>query len=192
MSIQQSPSSDPAVTPSKAKTWRGYAFEIVIVCLVVGAVFAFQQRNMLPSDGSVVIPDTQFVTLQSTTQGASSGTTSGTTRMLLAENKPTLVYIFAPWCSICRISINNLDSLDPDKVNVVRIGVDYQNVEALSQFVDEVGVKGDVLIGNRQTMLDFKVTAFPSIYILQPDGSVVGRSVGYTTSLGLKLRTAFE
>jgi thiol-disulfide isomerase/thioredoxin len=192
MSIQQSPSSDPAVTPSKAKTWRGYAFEIVMVCLVVGAVFAFQQRNMLPSDGSVVIPDTQFVTLQSTTQGASSGTTSGTTRMLLAENKPTLVYIFAPWCSICRISINNLDSLDPDKVNVVRIGVDYQNVEALSQFVDEVGVKGDVLIGNRQTMLDFKVTAFPSIYILQPDGSVVGRSVGYTTSLGLKLRTAFE
>ena len=132
---------------------------------MVGAVFAFQQRNMLPSDGSVVIPDTQFVTLQSTTQGASSGTTSGTTRMLLAENKPTLVYIFAPWCSICRISINNLDSLDPDKVNVVRIGVDYQNVEALSQFVDEVGVKGDVLIGNRQTMLDFKVTAFPSIYI---------------------------
>ncbi|MDG1123077.1 MAG: redoxin domain-containing protein [Glaciecola sp.] len=192
MSIQQSPSSDPAVTPSKAKTWRGYAFEIVMVCLMVGAVFAFQQRNMLPSDGSVVIPDTQFVTLQSTTQGASSGTTSGTTRMLLAENKPTLVYIFAPWCSICRISINNLDSLDPDKVNVVRIGVDYQNVEALSQFVDEVGVKGDVLIGNRQTMLDFKVTAFPSIYILQPDGSVVGRSVGYTTSLGLKLRTAFE
>lgn len=196
MSIQQSPSSDPAVTPSKAKTWRGYAFEIVMVCLVVGAVFAFQQRNMLPSDGSVVIPDTQFVMLQSTTQSATSGnasgTTSGTTRMLLAEEKPTLVYIFAPWCSICRISINNLDTLDPNKVNVVRIGVDYQNVEALSQFVDEVGVKGDVLIGNRQTMQDFKVTAFPSIYILQPDGSVVGRSVGYTTSLGLKLRTAFE
>ena len=188
MSTQQSPSSDPAVTPSKAKTWRGYAFEIVMVCLVVGAVFAFQQRNMLPSDGSVVIPDTLFVTLE----GATMDAPSNATRMLLAEDKPTLVYIFAPWCSVCRVSINNLDSLDPNKVNLVRIGVDYQNVEALSQFVDEVGIKGDVLLGNRQTMKDFKVTAFPSIYILQLDGSVVGRSVGYTTSLGLKLRTAFE
>jgi len=103
-----------------------------------------------------------------------------------------LVYIFAPWCSICRLSINNLDSLDPNKVNIVRIGVDYQHAEELSEFVRDVGVQGDVLLGNRQTMQDFKVTAFPSIYILQPNGSVVGRSVGYTTSLGLKLRTAFE
>jgi thiol-disulfide isomerase/thioredoxin len=174
------PSTEPSSATRKAKTLRGYAFEIVMVCLVVGAIFAFQQRNMLPSDGSVMLPDTQFVTL------------SGNTRMLLANDKPTLVYIFAPWCSICRLSINNLDSLDPNKVNVVRIAVDYQHTEELSEFVRDVGVQGDVLLGNRQTMQDFKVTAFPSIYILQPDGSVVGRSVGYTTSLGLNLRTAFE
>jgi thiol-disulfide isomerase/thioredoxin len=174
------PSAEPSSATRKAKTLRGYAFEIVMVCLVVGAIFAFQQRNMLPSDGSVMLPDTQFVTL------------SGNTRMLLANDKPTLVYIFAPWCSICRLSINNLDSLDPNKVNVVRIAVDYQHTEELSEFVRDVGVQGDVLLGNRQTMQDFKVTAFPSIYILQPDGSVVGRSVGYTTSLGLNLRTAFE
>ncbi len=174
------PSAEPSSAIKKAKTLRGYAFEIVMVCVVVGAIFAFQQRNMLPSDGSVTLPNTQFVTL------------AGNTRMLLADDKPTLVYIFAPWCSICRLSINNLDSLDPNKVNVVRIGVDYQYAEELSEFVRDVGVQGDVLLGNRQTMQDFKVTAFPSIYILQPNGSVVGRSVGYTTSLGLKLRTAFE
>ncbi len=174
------PSAEPSSAIKKAKNLRGYAFEIVMVCVVVGAIFAFQQRNMLPSDGSVTLPNTQFVTL------------AGNTRMLLADDKPSLVYIFAPWCSICRLSINNLDSLDPNKVNVVRIGVDYQHAEELSEFVRDVGVQGDVLLGNRQTMQDFKVTAFPSIYILQPNGSVVGRSVGYTTSLGLKIRTAFE
>ena len=162
------------------KTWRAYGFEIVMVGLLVGAIFAFQQRNMLPTDGSITLPDTQFVTLD------------GHTRSLLAQDKPTLVYIFAPWCSICRISINHVDSLDPDKVHVVKIGVDYQHVDALHQFVAEVGVQGDVLIGNNQTIRDFKVTAYPSIYILSTKGEVVGRSVGYTTSLGLKLRTAFE
>ena len=165
---------------SAKKPFTRYAFEVVLLCLVIGAVFAFQQRNMLPSDGSVSLPDTQFVTL------------SGQTIPLLAKDKPTLVYIFAPWCSICRISINNLDSLNPDNVNVVRIGVDYQHVEELIHFVDEVGVNGEILLGNNQTIRDFQVTAYPSIYILQPDGTVVGRSVGYTTSLGLKLRTAFE
>lgn len=174
------PFSDSKNTKPKAKTLRGYAFEIVMVCVVVGAIFAFQQRNMLPSDGSVTLPDSQYVTL------------TGNTQMLLAEDKPTLVYIFAPWCSICRLSINNLDSLNPNKVNVVRMAVDYQSVKELTDFVQEVGVHGEILLGNRQTMQDFKVTAFPSIYVLQPDGSVVGRSVGYTTSLGLKLRTAFE
>ena len=167
-------------SPSPKKPLKRYIFEIVMLGLVIGAVFAFQQRNMLPSDGSVQLPDAQFVTL------------SGQTTPLLADDKPTLVYIFAPWCSICRISINNLDSLNPDKVNVVRIGVDYQHTEELRRFVDEVGVQGEVLLGNVQTIRDFKVTAYPSIYILQPDGSVVGRSVGYTTSMGLKLRTAFE
>lgn len=167
-------------SPSPQKPLKRYIFETVMICLVIGAVFAFQQRNMLPSDGSVSLPDTQFVTL------------SGQTIPLLAKDKPTLVYIFAPWCTICRISINNLDSLNSDKVNVVRIGVDYQYIEELTHFVDEVGVKGEILLGNNQTIRDFQVTAYPSIYILQPDGTVVGRSVGYTTLLGLKLRTAFE
>ena len=81
------PSAVPSSATRKAKNLRGYAFEIVMVCLVVGAIFAFQQRNMLPSDGSVMLPDTQFVTL------------SSNTRMLLANDKPTLVYIFAPWCT---------------------------------------------------------------------------------------------
>lgn len=170
----------PKSEPSVSKSFKRYMFEFLILCLVVGAVFVFQQRNMLPSDGSVKLPDSQFVTL------------SGRTLTLLADDKPTLVYIFAPWCSICRISINNLDSLHPDKVNVVRIGVDFHHTEELRQFVDEVGVKGEILLGNDQTIRDFKVAAYPSIYILRPDGSVVGRSVGYTSSLGLKLRTAFE
>ncbi|MEN8823469.1 MAG: hypothetical protein ABF253_03585, partial [Glaciecola sp.] len=71
---------------SAKKPFTRYAFEVVLLCLVIGAVFAFQQRNMLPSDGSVSLPDTQFVTL------------SGQTIPLLAKDKPTLVYIFAPWC----------------------------------------------------------------------------------------------
>lgn len=103
----------PKSEPSVSKSFKRYMFEFLILCFVVGAVFVFQQRNMLPSDGSVKLPDSQFVTL------------SGRTLTLLADDKPTLVYIFAPWCSICRISINNLDSLHPDKVNVVRIGVDF-------------------------------------------------------------------
>ena len=55
---------------SAKKPFTRYAFEVVLLCLVIGAVFVFQQRNMLPSDGSVSLPDTQFVTLSGQTPKA--------------------------------------------------------------------------------------------------------------------------
>ncbi len=163
----------------RKKPWRGLV-EIGLFVALLLAFAWFQQRDMLLADGSVTIPEHQFVSLE------------GQTLPLLAADKPTLVYFFAPWCKVCRWSINNVDELDQSKVNVVKVALSYSNLEAVAQFVQETQTQRDnVLFGTRRTAHEFQVSAFPSVYIIEPDGRVVGRSVGYTTEFGLKLKLAF-
>ena len=47
------------------------------------------------------------------------------------EGRTTIVYFFAPWCTICRYSMPNLQStLINSDINVIGIALDYQEVWA--------------------------------------------------------------
>jgi thiol-disulfide isomerase/thioredoxin len=165
---------------SKDRTWRKSLLEILIFVAILLAVVWYQQREMLVADGSVTIPDHQFVNLD------------GATKPLLDNDKPTLVYFFAPWCKVCYWSINNVDELNPEQVNVVKVALSFQNLEEVEQFIGETGTdRSNVLLGTRSTAHEFQISAFPSVYIIDSKGTIVGRSVGYSTEFGMKVKLAF-
>lgn len=138
----------------------------------------YQNRNLLDVDGSVQISPQTFVKLD------------GDLYTLEASDKKTLIYFFAPWCTVCKFSINNLDIVDKDAFNIIRVALDYQSLEEIQAFTQDNGVEGVVLLGGPPHKRRFNISGYPTYYILDENLQVVKRDMGYSTSLGLKVRTA--
>ena len=101
-----------------------------------------------------------------------------------------VVYFFAPWCHVCRASMDNLDQLLADE-NVAwasAIALDYSSTAAVQQFVDELGISMPVLMGQGQEARDWKIRGFPTYFVIDSKGQINSSSVGYSTSLGLRFR----
>lgn len=154
----------------------GWLRDIGIIVAIIYAISLWQGRHLLEDDGTVNVDDIQLVSLQ------------GEVTPVFKKNKRTLVYFFAPWCSICEISINNLDYLDDPNLRIVKIALDYQNQNAVQQFVQDNNVIGNVLLGSAQLKRQFNIPGYPTYYLLDENQTVVGHSFGYSTALGLKLK----
>jgi thiol-disulfide isomerase/thioredoxin len=109
----------------------------------------------------------------------------------LPSNGVGVVYFFAPWCFYCRNSIDNLDKLvaNGDIAWARAIALDYEDFDEVRQFVAETGLQQPVLLGTRQTSQDWNINAYPTYFVLDAEGNITGRSVGYSTSLGLWARS---
>lgn len=151
--------------------------DILFGLLIIVGFIAYQNRNLLEDDGSVQINSQNFITL------------SGDMYSLAPSDKKTLVYFFAPWCAVCKMSIANLDVVDENEYNVVRIALDYQSVEEIKAFAKAAGVKGTVLLGGEPHKERFNISGYPTYYILDEQLQVISHDMGYSTSLGLRLRT---
>lgn len=157
----------------KRSTWLR---DISIFACVFFAISAWQGRHLLDDDGSILIENSQLVSLD------------GNVQSITHSGKRTLVYFFAPWCNVCKLSIGNLEYVESDDLNVVRIALDYRSVEGVKQFVEENQVTGTVLLGNEHQKQQFNVPGYPTYYLLDKNNAVVASSFGYSTALGLKLK----
>ena len=107
-----------------------------------------------------------------------------------AEHDKTLIYFFAPWCGVCRVSMPGLNTLpDNQTVRVVAIALDYASREEVARFIDEVGFKQEVLLGNAALRAQFNIQGYPSYYVADRDGRVIHQDRGLSTPPGLWLRT---
>ena len=106
------------------------------------------------------------------------------------EGQAGIVYFFAPWCFYCRTSIDNLDGLlHRGKLAwATAVALDYGDEDEVREFVSETGIDLPVLMGTAGTARDWSVKAFPTYYVIDADGRISSRSVGYSTSLGMRLR----
>jgi len=168
---------------NKPASWikrRGvfFARDVLIFVGLFWAISHWQTRDMLDSDGSVTIQPRAMVSLE------------GDVHQLFQPNsqaKPTLVYFFAPWCTVCRYSIGNLNDLDPGSVNIVKVALDYTSKESVVDFVISTDTQGPVLLGTNEVKQDFKVPGYPAYYLLNAEQQVVGSAMGYSTEWGMKL-----
>ncbi|WP_371193576.1 redoxin domain-containing protein [Glaciecola sp. SC05] len=163
-----------------SSNWIRHARDVVLAALVISAIVYWQTKDMLSSDGSVGVVQQNLVSLE------------GEVLPLLVEGKPNLIYFFAPWCTICALSIDNLEYLNSDKINVVVVALDYSSEQEVQQFVEEHQVLAKVLMGHDALKAQFQIQGYPSYYVISEEGVVSSRAFGYSTALGLKLREAFQ
>ena len=74
------------------------------------------------------------------------------------------------------------------KLTYLFIALDYNGVDEVKQFVAEHDLVVDVLLGGPQQQRDYQVTAFPTYYVADRNGSIQWASLGYSASLGIKMR----
>lgn len=153
------------------KYWK----DAFIVAVVFLGMTAWQERNLLANDRPAVNFDLPI--LESTN-----------TQPLFTPGKQTLVYFFAPWCSICKLSISNLSAV-ADDVNTVAVALDYQSINEITDFVGDQEVEVPVLLGNKLVGQSYKISAFPTYYLIDTKGNIAEKSMGYSSSLGLRWRT---
>ncbi len=165
-------------TPTRHQRILGWLRDLLIFAMMVWAINWWQTKDMLSAAGDVQIPSLQLARLD----GNAVDTITPT------AGKPTLLYFFAPWCSVCRLSINNLEYVNADDANVYVIALDYDDANEVQAFVDEVGLKLPVHMGYDQLKQMFQIRAYPSYFVLDENFIVRDRTLGYSTALGLKAR----
>lgn len=118
-------------------------------------------------------------------------TTTGELRSVSANGKTTILYFFAPWCQICHASISNLQSVFESNthIDVIAIALDFSSEKAVYNFISQHQLTFPVVFGTEQLKQQYAITAYPSYYVLDMNNKITARSLGYSTELGLYLRT---
>ena len=151
-------------------------FDAALILAVFFAIHAWQTRD-LPVDE--IAPETVLALLD-----------GGGPVNALRPVETGIVYFLAPWRGYCKVSIDNLDNLVADGAVAwgTAVALDYGDSEAVQDFVKETGIALPVLMGNRDTATDWSVRGFPTYYVIDAEGRIASRSVGYSTWLGMRLR----
>ena len=156
--------------------WGSLAVDVALLISVFVLISLWQTRN-LPDDEHT--PPLELSWLDE--MRADSVMVSGQTGV---------VYFFAPWCFYCRKSIDNLDELvSSGQLAWARVvALEYESLDDVREFIKETGVNLPVLLGGPQTTSDWQISGFPTYFVIDGDGKIVSRSVGYSTKIGLQAR----
>ncbi|MDZ4730314.1 MAG: redoxin domain-containing protein [Xanthomonadales bacterium] len=156
--------------------WLALGFDLIALLLVMWGIHAWQTRDLPFGEAA---PSTVLKLLVSSELATA-----------IEPGEAGVVYFFAPWCGICKSSIDNLDQqvLAGDIEWATAIALDFANPSEVAEFVAETEIVLPVLLGSGQTAKDWNIRAFPTYFVIDDAGNIASRSVGYSTSLGLRLR----
>ncbi|WP_246028857.1 TlpA family protein disulfide reductase [Litorilituus sediminis] len=162
---------------------RSLLIQAIIFFLAFQLVSYFRETSMLATDTHIVEQynaDFNAVT-----------TLDNNTVSLFAQGKTTVLYFFAPWCQVCHASIRNLQALHEDNkaIKVVAIALDYIDDDEVAKFTSKHQLTFPVALGNEGIKKAFSITGYPSYYVLNKQNVITAKSMGYSSELGLYLRS---
>lgn len=155
--------------------------ELLLVILVVGGLQAWRARDLLPADERTVAPPFELEDLDGRAWSLEQ-----------LRGKPAVIYFFAPWCGVCAASSPQLRWFQRwrgGEVSVLLIGLDYASPGELQEYARDHGLDVPVLAGRPDTGVAYRVRGYPTYYVLDAQGRIAARDMGYTTAPGLWFRT---
>jgi len=110
---------------------------------------------------------------------------------LNSQGKVTVLYFFAPWCQVCHASIDNLQALfqKNENIDVVAIALDFTSKDEVMRFTSKHQLTLPIALGSEAIKQAFAITGYPSYYILDEQNIITGKSMGYSSEVGLYLRS---
>ena len=149
----------------------------LIFLAVLMVVMSFQARHLISSGEAA--PNFTLKDMDGTERALSD-----------YRGEKVLLAFWSPWCGVCGMEMSNLQALhESDGVKVVTVALGYERLEDVENFIAEHDVKFPVLLGNRETQQAYHIKSFPTLYVVDADGEIEHSVVGYTTEMGLRMRT---
>lgn len=172
----------PADDLDGSKKWgarlRSWAVQGLLLVVVVIGVQTWQQRDLISNREPA--PGFELKRLDGQ-------------RVALSEyrGKTVLVHFWATWCGVCKQELGTLNAvqqnLEPDEV-LLTIVEDSDDVEHLRRFVKEHDLQYPVLLATPDVIRSYRVSAFPTNYVIDHEGRIAGKDVGMATRWGLRSR----
>ena len=96
------------------------------------------------------------------------------------EGKIVLLNFWATWCGFCVKEMPDLDKFDKEHEEVVVLAVDVMEEEGkVREYIEEGGYDFDVALDlDGQISRDYLVSAYPTSYFIETDGTLIGRVAG--------------
>lgn len=166
---------------------RSFAIQAVIFFSAFLLLSMLRETSMLATDKSIdeVITENSAISIDVVP------TLMDETVSLNAKGKTTVLYFFAPWCQVCHVSIGNLQSLfqKNEQLNVIAIALDFTNKDEVRNFTNKHQLTFPVALGNEAIKKVFEISGYPSYYVLNEENVIIAKSMGYSSELGLYLRS---
>ncbi len=169
------------------KSAFGWLKQFLLLIAIFILISWWQQKDMLPSSAQFISPAFSLPSIN----GEIVQFNLSPFNIKQPNKKMTLLYFFAPWCGICHASIDNVEAIKRsynNEINIYIIALDWQDKSEVENFLSQHKLTVPVLLGEKQTSNDYKIKGFPSYYIVDKNGLIKSRSMGYSTELGLRAR----
>lgn len=155
--------------------------DVLLVALLFLAITSWQKRDLLRPSTLEQAPTFQLTSLDGQSYELAN-----------FQGKPTLLYFFAPWCSVCSLSAHNLRQLhvkSEGKANIVLVAFSYGDRSAVAAYAERHELAMPILMDSSgEVAAAYRIQATPTYYVLDRDGRIRHRDVGYSTRLGLQMR----
>jgi thiol-disulfide isomerase/thioredoxin len=160
--------------PSRVRRWRGWVLDGLLLLLALAAMHFWQTRDMRLGPAPLISPERPDLfaeRLKPRTQGEAS-----------------LVVFWAEWCPICRLELGSLQRLSRD-YRLQSIASQSGNAEQLAAFMTQQKVSFPVWIDNSGELArTWGVSGYPAAFVIDEQGQIRFRLMGYSTGLGMRLR----
>ncbi|WP_235938766.1 TlpA family protein disulfide reductase [Thalassotalea algicola] len=157
---------------------KNLSIQIFVFFCIFQAMSFLRETSMLSTDTQV-------------NEGLVLPTLNNEFQSISAQGKPLVIYFFAPWCQICHMSISNLQSTfeKNSNIDVIAIAMDFTDKEEVNKFVARHKLTFPIALGKESLKNEFQITGYPSYYVINEQNLITSKSLGYSTELGLYLRS---
>jgi thiol-disulfide isomerase/thioredoxin len=161
------------MTPADWRKWAKRLGWLLLFATVFFGVRTWQQRDLVAGPAP---------SLRAERLDGAIATVPATT------GKPQLVYFWASWCPVCRLEQGTIDALARDH-EVIAIAMNSGNDAAVRGFLKEQQLSFPV-VNDPDSVLaqQWGVRGVPTALVVDAQGQIRFREVGYTTGWGLRLR----
>jgi len=151
--------------------------EALLVIAVVVAVQLYQSRG-LPESAAPLLAGSL----------SNGGSTSLAEVLRQAGGKPVLVAFWASWCVVCKAEEGNLAAIAHD-TPFLGVAIQSGDAAAVALHLKQRGLDFSSLADPDNTLAQrWRVRGVPTHFIVDGQGKVRFRVVGYATTLGLRAR----
>lgn len=104
------------------------------------------------------------------------------------EGQTALVHFWATWCPICAFEEGNIESVATDYPTIT-VALSSGSNEEIRLYLEENSLTFSVLNDNEgELSAPWGVAGVPMSFVIDKNGDIRFSEVGYTTTLGLRLR----